>query len=154
MADSSYPCRLTIPMAATASDLMTKSAWILNSVMIEIRPSPSDVDFTMAASSASPEEGAKVGCVFDHHFSTCPPHLATPPEVDFRVRMHPAWSESPSMVSVLQSSPNRNNDTTRGRPMRYFASFLSATISSLVGAASFLISSLVANPMSGRSWHK
>ena len=57
-------------------------------------PRPYATPATTAASSASPEESAMVGCVRDQVFKHAPHHMIAPPVVDLRVVGHPAKLES------------------------------------------------------------
>merc|ERR1712051_67728 len=115
-----------MPIAATASEQTLRRTSMLNSFIVATMPSPSLVARIIAASSASPEERAIVGWVFDHHLRTWDPQRITPPLVDFLVFRHPAWSESPSTTSSLLDSPYRNVLVTLGLPIRYLPSFFRA----------------------------
>ena len=69
-------------------------------------PIPSQAAFTKARYSASPLGRTTVACVKLQCSIADPPTVTTPPDVDRRVRTHPAQSESEntSMVSVSHSS--------------------------------------------------
>eukprot|EP00969_Alexandrium_andersonii_P251083 11097755-Alexandrium_andersonii.AAC.1 len=58
------------------------------------RPRPSAAPLTMPASSACPELKAMVFCVVDQCLMARRPRTHTPPQVDRRVRKHPAKSMS------------------------------------------------------------
>ena len=81
-------------------------------------PIPSQEAFTKARYSASPPEKTTVACVKLQCFIADPPMVTTPPDVDRRVRTHPAQSESentsmvsvshPSLLNVHESRGNRS----------------------------------------------
>ena len=105
----------------------------------------------MKLNSLSPDEIARTVCVPAAAFSMWRPWNATRPEVDLRVRMHPAWSESTFMVRDPTGGCITNLCTALGRPSRYRPHRFAISHANVVGVDIHLASSLAVNMMSGRS---
>ena len=84
-------------------------------------PRPSQAPLITEYSSASAELLAMTDCVFDHTFTQCSPRSITPPDVLFRLRLHPAQSESVKTEISVGSGWRSNFHTSLGLFLKYFA---------------------------------
>ena len=114
-------------------------------------PNNSELIFTIATSSASPELSVMHFWVVLHVFTQCLPSIIAPPDVLLDVCLHPAQPESVyhpiSPLSVCHWYWN----TVLGFAFTYLASLLSILHCLLLGVAMPLHISLVAYWMSGLS---
>ena len=112
-------------------------------------PIPSQAAFTKARYSASPLERATVACVKLQCFIADPPMVTTHPDVDRRVRTHPAQSESENTSMVHSSLLNVHE--SRGNWSKYRTNRFNFLQAARVGAAVCRQASFAANWMSALS---
>ena len=101
--------------------------------------------------SASPELRLILVWVDDQCLLVCWPSITTPPEVDFAVDLHPAQSLSVKVSTFDGVYCHWKSWHARGAQRRYLPILFRSIQSVSFGTAIFLLASVAANKMSGRS---
>ena len=116
-----------------------------------IRPNPFIAPFTTLYSSLSAELFTTTDWVFAQALMQWLPNIATPPEVDFRDRRHPAQSASVKMQSLCWAACHLKSITASGCVIRYLPNLFNLSWQPLLGLLVLRANSMAENATPGLS---